>query len=74
MGNKNTVVKNNCIDELNNINENDLDISNIDKLKVKAIKDMNSEIKEIENQKSDRIIYKLLSIKFMCTKFNLIIG
>ena len=28
MGNKNSVVKNNCIEELNNIDENDLDISN----------------------------------------------
>ena len=50
MGNKNTVVKNNCIDELNNIDENDLDISNIDKLQIKAIKEMNSKIKELENK------------------------
>ena len=58
MGNKNTVVKNNCIDELNNIDENDLDISNIDKLQIKAIKEMNNKIKEIENKKSDRIMFK----------------
>ena len=62
MGNKSTVVKNNCIDELNNIDENDLDISNIDKLQIKAIKEMNNKIKEIENKKSDRIMYKLPSI------------
>ena len=62
MGNKNTVVKTNCIDELNNIDENDLDISNIDKLQIKAIKEMNSKIKELENKKSDRIMYKLPSI------------
>ena len=66
MGNKHTVVKNNCIDELNNIDENDLDISNIDKLQIKAIKEMNSKIKEIENKKSDRILYKLPSIN-LCT-------
>ena len=59
MGNKNSVVKNNCIEELTNINENDLDISNIDKLQIKAIKEMNSKIKEIENKKSDRIMYRL---------------
>ena len=44
MGNKNSVVKNNCIEELNNIDENDLDISNIDKLQIKAIKEMNNKI------------------------------
>ena len=62
MGNKNSVVRNNCIEELNNIDENDLDISNIDKLQIKAIKEMNNKIKEIENKKSDRIMYKLPSI------------
>jgi hypothetical protein len=59
MGNKQVSVKNNCIEELNNINENDLDISNIDKLQIKAIKEINNKIKEIENKKSDRIMYKL---------------
>ena len=60
MGNQNsTNNENNCIEELTNINENDLDISNIDKLQIKAIKEMNSKIKEIENKKSDRIMYRL---------------
>ena len=63
MGNKNTVVKNNCIDELNNIDENNLDISNIDKLQIKALKEMNNKIKEIENKKSDSIFYKLPAIQ-----------
>ena len=45
MGSKQSSVKNNCIDELNNIDENDLDISNIDKLQIKAIKEMNSKIR-----------------------------
>ena len=62
MGNKNTVVKNNCIDELNNIDENDLDISNIDKLQIKAIKEINNKIKDIEDKKSDKILYKLPAI------------
>ena len=62
MGNKNSIVKNNCIEELYNIDENDLDISNIDKLQIKTIKEMNNKIKEIENKKSDRIMYKLPSI------------
>ena len=62
MGNKNTVVKTNCIDELNNIDENDLDISNIDKLQIKAIKEINNKIKDIEDKKFDKIFYKLPAI------------
>ena len=62
MGNKSTVVKNNCIDELNNIDENDLDISNIDKLQIKAIKEIKNKIKDIEDKKSDKIFYKLPAI------------
>ena len=61
MGNKHSVVKNNCINELQNIDENNLDISNIDKLQIKAIKEIeiNAKLKEMEEKKSDRIMYKL---------------
>ena len=38
MGSKQSTVENDCVEELSNINENDLDISNIDKLQIKAIK------------------------------------
>ena len=62
MGNKNSTVQNNCMEELNNINENDLDISNIDRLQIKALKEMSHRIKEIEDKKSDRIFYKLPAI------------
>ena len=62
MGSKQSTVKNTCMDELNNIDENNLDISNIDRLQIKAIKEMNSKIKEMEDKKSDRILYKLPSI------------
>ena len=62
MGSKQSTVKNTCIDELNNIDENNLDISNIDRLQIKAIKEMNNKIKEMEDKKSDRILYKLPSI------------
>ena len=50
------------MEELNNINENDLDISNIDRLQIKALKEMSHRIKEIEDKKSDRIFYKLPAI------------
>ena len=62
MGSKQSSVENSCIQELSNINENDLDISNIDKLQIKAIKEMNTRIKEIEEKKNDRIFYKLPAI------------
>ena len=62
MGSKHSTVQNNCMEELNNINENDLDISNIDRLQIKALKEMSHRIKEIEDKKSDRIFYKLPAI------------
>ena len=62
MGSKHSTVQNTCMDELSNINENDLDISNIDKLQIKALKELNSKIKEIEDKKSDKIMYKLPAI------------
>ena len=63
MGSRNSVVENSCMGEINNINEDELDISNIDKLQIKAIKEMSSRIKEIEEKKSDRIFYKLPAIQ-----------
>ena len=62
MGSKQSSVENTCVEELNNIDENDLDISNIDKLQIKAMKEMTTRIKEIEEKKSDRIFYKLPAI------------
>ena len=50
------------MEELNNIDENNLDISNIDRLQIKAIKEISEKIKEIEENKSDRIMYKLPAI------------
>ena len=38
MGSKQSTVKNTCMEEINNINEDDLDISNIDKLQVRQSK------------------------------------
>ena len=59
MGNASSNVENNCIDELSKINENDLDISNIDKLQIKAIKEMNNKIKELENKQQTKMIYAI---------------
>jgi hypothetical protein len=62
MGNNQSSIENNCIEELTKINENNLDISNIDKLQIKAIKELTNKIKDIEEKKSDRIFYKLPAI------------
>ena len=62
MGNKPSSVENNCIQELSKINEEELDISRIDKLQIKAIKEMAERIKQIEDKKSDKIMYKLPAI------------
>ena len=59
MGNASSNVENNCIDELSKINENDLDISNIDKLQIKAIKEMNNKIKELENKQQTKMTYAI---------------
>ena len=59
MGNTSSNVENNCIDELRKINENDLDISNIDKLQIKTIKEMNNKIKELENKQQTKMIYAI---------------
>ena len=59
MGSKQSTVKNNCMEELNNIDENNLDISNIDRLQIKAIKEISNKLKEMQEKKSDKIMYRL---------------
>ena len=45
MGNKQSTVENICIQELSKINEEELDISRIDKLQIKALKEINNKLK-----------------------------
>ena len=51
--------ENDCINQLNSINENDLGLSNIDKLQITVLKEMIKEIKEVKEKKSDKIMYRL---------------
>ena len=51
MGNKQSSIENSCIKEFSNINEAELDISNIDKKQIRAIKEMSVRIKELEDKK-----------------------
>ena len=61
MGNKPSSVENGCIEELSKINE-ELDISRIDKLQIKALKEINSKIEKLNKEKYDKIMYKLPAI------------
>ena len=54
--------ENDCIIQINYINENDLDLSNIDKLQIKVLKEMIKEMKEVKEKKSDKIMYRLPAI------------
>ena len=59
MGNKQSASESNCMGELNNVDENSLDISNIDKLQVKAIKEMRERILKLEKEKQTKMIYAM---------------
>ena len=59
MGNKQSTVKNNCMEELNNIDENNLDISNIDRLQIKAMKEMRERILKLEKEKQTKMLYAM---------------
>ena len=62
MGNKQPKCEDNCIEEINKIDVDNLDLSNIDKLQIKAIKEIAEKIKQTEDKKSDKIMYKLPAI------------
>ena len=51
--------ENDCINQINAINEDDLDLSNIDKLQIKVLKEMIKEMNEVKEKKSDKIMYRL---------------
>ena len=63
MGNKPSSIENCCIQELSKINEEELDISRIDKLQINALKEINSKIEKLNKEKSDKIMYKLPAIQ-----------
>ena len=66
MGNKQSTVENSCIQELSKINEEELDISRIDKLQIKALKEINSKIEKLNKEKQTKMIYALPKID-VCT-------
>ena len=62
MGNKQSTVENSCIQELSKINEEELDIIRIDKLQIKALKEINSKIEKLNKEKQTKMIYALPKI------------
>ena len=62
MGNKQSTVENGCIQELSKINEEELDISRIDKLQIKALKEINSKTEKLNKEKQTKMIYALPKI------------
>ena len=63
MGNKkSTTVKNDCIEGFSNINEDELDISNIDRLQIIAIKEMNKRLDKLEKEKQTELFYAMPKI------------
>ena len=62
MGNKQSTVENGCIQELSKIDEEELDISRIDKLQIKALKEINSNIEKLNKEKQTKMIYTLPKI------------
>jgi hypothetical protein len=65
MGNRETKFVNDCIEELSKINKENLDISNIDKLQIKAIKELNNRIKKLKKRKAIRLCINYLLFNFV---------
>ena len=59
MGNKRSTIETGCVQELSKINEEELDISNIDRLQIKAIKEINNKIEKLNKEKQTKMIYAL---------------
>ena len=59
MGNSNSSVETSSINKIYEIDIEALDLSSIDKLQLKAIKQLNEKLIKIEKEKSNRMIYTL---------------
>ena len=47
------------IDRIKDINEDELDLSSIDRLQIKALKELNEKINKLEKEKSTKMLYRL---------------
>ena len=63
MGNSNTnTAENNYTEQIKSINIDELDLSKIDALQLKVLKEMIEKLEKVEKRKSDKIMYKLPAI------------
>ena len=63
MGNSATKTsENNYMEQIKSINIDGLDLSKIDALQVKVLKEMIEKIEMVEKRKSDKIMYKLPAV------------
>ena len=60
MGNSTTKTsENNYMEQIKNINIDDLDLSKIDALQLKVLKEMIDKLEKVEKEKSNKILYRL---------------
>ena len=59
MGTKQSSVEKTCVEEVKYINIDDLDLSKIDALQLKAIKQMAERIEKLEKEKQTKMIYAI---------------
>ena len=63
MGASNTnTSENNYMEQIKSINIDELDLSKIDALQLKVLKEMIEKLEKVEKRKSDEIMYKLPAI------------
>ena len=63
MGNSNTnTSENNYMEQIKSIDIDELDLSKIDALQLKVLKEMIEKLEKVEKRKSDKIMYKLPAI------------
>ena len=62
MGSSSSKKETSNIDRITHINEDELDLSNIDRLQIKALKELNEKINKMEKEKSDKIYNRLPAI------------
>ena len=62
MGSSSSKKETSKIDRSKDIDEDELDLSNIDRLQIKALKELSEKVNKMEKEKSDKIYYRLPAI------------
>ena len=59
MGSSSSKKETSNIDRIKDLDEDELDLSNIDRLQIKALKELNEKILKMEKEKATKILYRL---------------